>query len=116
MNNQEWKELIESKRAEIAEKIIEAWKEMLLVDVCTSMRSGVLLWDDGDVRTFYRDQNSWSEGEHNGTARCIYSTGSQQDDSRSEYDSDEDYIDFMVSEWAPDTDAIIDDYIECLDR
>lgn len=107
-----WKELIEQKREEIEKAIFEQWKEALTEPQISSMRHVVLLWDDGEVTTGYRDQNSWSTGEHNGTAICMVSFKSQRDDCISDFDSEQDYIDFMCSEYPVDASTMIDDFIQ----
>ena len=114
MSNQEWENLIESKREELSEKIAEQWSSMLTEPVTSSMRAVVLLWDDGDITTGYRDQNSWSAGEHEGKALCVASFGSQYDDSREEFDDVDEYIDFMRREYPPDTDDIIENTLRDL--
>ena len=103
-----WKKLIEDNKEKLEEKILEQWKSMLDEPITSSMRAVVLLWDDGDITTGYRDQNSWSMGEHNGTAICIVSFGSTMDESINDFDDVGEYKYFMLSEYPPDMDIIID--------
>jgi len=110
-----WKELIEQKREEIEKAIFEQWKDMLTVDQTTSMRNVVLLWNNGEVTTGYRDYNSFSTGEHDGTAICIISFGSQKDDCYSEFEDENEYINFMCSEYPPDIDDILNQRMKYLD-
>lgn len=110
-----WKELIKQKKEEIEKAIFEQWKEMLTAEVTTSMRNVVLLWDDGEVTTGYRDQNSFSRGEHEGIAICIASFGSQKDDSYNDFEDEQEYIDFMCSEYPPDIDDILNQRMKYLD-
>ncbi|KJR97964.1 MAG: hypothetical protein VR68_11695 [Peptococcaceae bacterium BRH_c4a] len=103
-----WKHLIEGKRGELETAIIKQWKLMLDEPETTSMRAVVLLWDDGDVTTGYRDQNSFSQGEHDGTAICIASFGSTKDECMDEFDSADEYRKFIEREYLVDVDDILD--------
>jgi hypothetical protein len=107
-----WKELIQNNKDKLEEKIIEQWKLQLDEPVTSSMRAVVLLWEDGDITTVYRDQNSWSIGEHNGTAICVASFGSTMDESINDFEDVEEYKRFMLSEYPPDVDRIIDNVIK----
>lgn len=115
MTNSQWIEMIESKRAEIETMVFEQWASMLTESESTSMRAVVLLWDDGAVTTGYRDQNNFSTGEHNGTAICIASFGSQIDRSTfDECESESEYISLMKSEYPVDVDEIINETVKYL--
>lgn len=112
-----WKKLIEENRAKIEKAIFEAWEYMLTDDYTVSMENAVLLWDDGDITTHYRDQNSFSEGEFNGKAICITAWGGQKDEECyntfvNDYDTlreaEEEYVKFYSHEYPIDTDEIID--------
>jgi len=107
-----WKQLIEGKREELEEAIIEQWKLMLDEPETTSMRAVVLLWEDGEVTTGYRDQNSFSHGEHDGTAICIASFGSTKDECMSDFEDINEYKSFMEREYLPGIDDIIDEAIK----
>lgn len=115
MKTNYWKKLIEDNRDKLETAIIEQWKLMLDEPETTSMRAVVLLWDDGEVTTGYRDQNSFSCGEHDGTAICIASFGSTKDNCIDEFDSLSEYKEFMTQEYPPDVDEIIDMTIRDLD-
>jgi len=106
-----WKELIQNNRDKLEEKILEQWKLQLDESVISSMRAVVLLWDDGEITTGYRDQNSWSQGEHIGKAICVASFKSTMDESINDFEDVEEYRKFMLSEYSPDVDQIIDDAI-----
>jgi hypothetical protein len=110
-----WKTLIENNRDKLEEKIIEQWKLMLDEPVVTSMRAVVLLWEDGEITTGYRDQNSWSQGEHKGTAICIASFGSTMDESIHDFDDVGEYRRFMLSEYPPNVDRIVNLAIKEID-
>jgi len=119
----DWKKLINDNREELKNAMLEQWKEMLTAEPFTSMRNVVLLWDDGDIAKSYRDQNSFSKGEFDGTAICIASFGGQKDEEvyaefEEEYgdDAEEEYLDFYTSEYPVNTDEIIENVLEHLEE
>lgn len=98
--SREWIKLLEERRQDVEDAITEAYKTALVM-MTSSVRSGVLLWEDGAVSTYIRDFNTFSIGEHVGSAIKVYSTHSLYDaDVRKDFDSDSDseYIDHCYYE------------------
>lgn len=110
-----WPEIIEANRDKLEPVILKQWIVMLDEPITSSMQAFVLLWEDGDISTGYREQNSHTVSEHIGESICAASFQGMLDTfgntTPKDFDSIEAYIDFMLSEYPPNIDEIIDEAI-----
>jgi sugar phosphate isomerase/epimerase len=110
--NQKWTELIETKRAELAEVIDKTFKIIIATDEDRLMAS-VLLWDDGRIEIHYRDYHPEDTSLKGRAAVRIYQAISRGREDHKKVGTDE-YVKRMMSEQAPNPDKIIDDAIRAI--
>lgn len=109
VRNQEWVDLIESKRAELAKMIDKTFKIIIATDEDRLMAS-VLLWDDGRIEIHYRDYHPEDTSLDARSAVRVYQAISRSREDHKKVGTDE-YVKRMMSGHAPDPDKIIDDAI-----
>lgn len=110
--DREWIDLIESKRAELAEAIDKTFRIIIATDEDRLMAS-VLIWDDGRIEIHYRDYHPEDTSLNARSAVRIYQAISRDREDHRKVGTDE-YVKRMMSERAPDPDKIIDEAIKAM--
>jgi len=112
VRNQEWVDLIESKRAELAKMIDKTFKIIIATDEDRLMAS-VLIWDDGRIEIHYRDYHPEDTSLDARSAVRVYQAISRSREDHKKVGTDE-YVKRMMSAQAPNPDKIIDDAIRAM--
>jgi hypothetical protein len=112
VRNQEWVDLIESKRAELAKMIDKTFKIIIATDEDRLMAS-VLIWDDGRIEIHYRDYHPEDTSLDARSAVRVYQAISRSREDHKKVGTDE-YVKRMMSAQAPNPDKIVDDAIRAM--